>query len=110
VTEHRLGPSDDGRTVEVAAGDRLVVVLDENPGTGYTWTIDELPSRTRVVDEHYEQAAGAGIGASSRHVFVLEGVTDGRVRLRHGRPWEGEDGVTDRFEVVVWNQSGVSSV
>lgn len=110
MTEHRLGPSDAGRTLEVAAGDRLVVALEENPGTGYTWTVDELPDGARVAGEHYEQAPGAGIGASSRHVFVVDVVTGGRIRLRHGRPWEGDGGVTDRFEVFLRNQSGVSSV
>jgi predicted secreted protein len=100
VGEHRLGPQDAGRTVEVAAGDRLVLELPEIPGTGYTWEIDELPPGGRVIDEHYEQRAEAGIGGGSRHVFVVDPAAGGRLSLKHSQPWRGEEGVVDRYEVT----------
>jgi predicted secreted protein len=100
VSEQRIGPEDAGRTVELAAGDRLVLVLPENAGTGYTWQVEELPPGARVVQEHYEEREGAGIGASAGHVFVVETPSGGTLRLRQGRPWEGEEGVTERYEVT----------
>ena len=98
--EHHLGPDDAGRTVEVAAGDRLVLSLPETAGTGYTWEVEALPPGAEVVEERYEQI-GPGVGGSSRHVFVLSAPGEtGQVRLRLLRPWRGEDSVTARYEVT----------
>ncbi len=97
----RLGPEDAGRTVTVAAGDHLVLAVPENPGTGYTWQMEELPAGASVLEEHYEQPGDAGIGAQTRHVFVLDPGAGGVVRLRHGRPWLGDEGVGDRYAVTV---------
>lgn len=100
MNEHRLGPADAGATVELAAGDRLVVALPEIPGSGYTWTVEDLPAGGRVIEERYEQRPGTGVGGESRHVFVLEPKSAGTLRLRHGQPWRSEEGVIDRYEVT----------
>jgi predicted secreted protein len=98
--EHHLGPEDAGRTVEVAAGDRLVLSLPETAGTGYTWEVEALPPGAEVVEERYEQV-GPGVGGSSRHLFVLSAPGEaGRLRLRLLRPWRGEESVTERYEVT----------
>jgi predicted secreted protein len=98
--EHRLGPEDAGRTVEVAAGDRLVLSLPETAGTGYTWEVEALPPGAEVVEERYEQV-GPGVGGSSRHVFVVSAPGEtGELRLRYLRPWRGEDSVTERYELT----------
>ena len=100
VPEHHLGPEDAGRTVEVAAGDRVVLKLPETAGTGYTWQVEDLPPGAEVVEERFEQV-GPGVGGSSRHVFVLSAPGEaGKLRLRHLRPWRGEDSVIERYEVT----------
>jgi predicted secreted protein len=99
VSEHRIGPEDAGRTVEVAAGDRVRLALPETGGTGYTWEVEALPDGGRLVEEHYEHAAGSGIGGASLHVFVFEPGAGGPLRLRQLRPWLGEAGVVERYEV-----------
>lgn len=101
MTEHHLGPEDAGRTVTVAAGDRLVLSLPENASTGYTWQVDELPPGARVLEERFELPAGGAIGSSSRHVFVLEPSGEGTLRLRHARPWQPDQSVLDRYEVTL---------
>jgi predicted secreted protein len=101
VTEHRLGSSDAGRTVGVAAGDRLVVALPEIAGTGYTWTVEDLPPGSQVVEERYDHHPEHGIGGTSEHVFVLSAPeAPGRLVLRHARPWEGDEPL-ERFGVAV---------
>jgi predicted secreted protein len=98
--DHHLGPDDAGRTVEVAAGDRLVLSLPETAGTGYTWEVEALPPGAEVVEERYEQV-GPGVGGSSLHVFVLSAPGEtGELRLRYLRPWRGEDSVTERYELT----------
>ena len=98
MTEHHLGPADAGRTVDVTAGDHVVVALAEIGGTGYTWQVEELPPGARLVDERYEHA-GPGIGATAQHVFVIEPGDGGALRLRQTRPWLGDEGVIDRYAV-----------
>jgi predicted secreted protein len=100
VTEQRLGPQDAGRTIEVAAGDRLVVALPAKSGSGYVWQVEELPKGAEVLDEHYERAA-TGIGGANTQVFVLTPGEGGTLRLRHTRPWLGENGVLERYEVTI---------
>jgi predicted secreted protein len=100
VPEHRLGPDDAGRTIEVAAGDQLVLSLPETAGTGYTWQVEELPPGAEVVEERFERV-GAGTGGSSQHVFVVSPPdAPGRVRVRLLRPWAGERTVVERYEVT----------
>ena len=100
MSEVRLGPEHAGRTITVAAGDRVVLALPETAGTGYTWQVESLPTDARVLEERYEQPEGAGIGGQSQHVLVLDVASGGPVRLRHGRPWLGEEGILDRYEVT----------
>ena len=98
--EHHLGLEDAGRTVAVAAGDRLVLSLPETAGTGYTWEVEALPPGTEVVEERYEQV-GPGVGGSSRHLFVLSAPGEaGMLRLRLLRPWRGVESVTERYVVT----------
>jgi inhibitor of cysteine peptidase len=99
VSEHRLAAVDAGRTLEVAAGDRVLVALDERPGTGYTWTVEALPSGARL-EEHYEHGDG-GIGGESRHIFTIAPAGDGVLVLLHRRPWEPPESAIDRFEVTL---------
>ena len=101
MSEHRLDPADAGRTVSVAAGDRVVVALPEIGGTGYTWQVESLPPGASVLDERYEQPPGDGIGGTAQHVFVIEPGDGGELRLRQLRPWEGDAGVIERFAANV---------
>ena len=100
MPDHELGPEDAGRTVDVAAGDRLVLSLPEIAGTGYTWQVEELPPGAEVLEERFDRV-GPGVGASSHHVFVV-GAPDveGSLRLRYLRPWAGERSVANRYEVT----------
>ena len=101
MSQQRLGPEDAGRTVEVAAGGPLVVALPETGGTGYTWQVEQLPERGRVIDVRYEHRPEAGIGATSLHIFQIDPGAGGTLRVAHLRPWEGEAGVIERYEVEV---------
>ena len=99
MREVRLGPRDAGRTVAVAAGDRLVIALPETASSGYRWTVEELPRGARIVEDRYEHPSGAPLGSASLHLLVLEGAYAGVVRLRQSRSGRRED--DDRFEVSV---------
>lgn len=99
MSDHRLGPADAGRSISVAAGDRVVLELPEMGGAGYTWQVEQLPEGASVIDERYEQSQG--IGGASQHIFELDPGEGGELRLRHLRPWEGDAGVIERFAVTI---------
>lgn len=40
--------------IEARAGDRVVLMLDETPSTGYSWAVGTLPSHIRVLADSYE--------------------------------------------------------
>ncbi len=101
MSELRLGPGDAGRTVEVGPEDRLVIALPETVSSGYRWSVEELPIHARVIEDRYEHSDQAPIGSASHHVLVIQGATGGTLRLRHSRPWQGEEGVVERFELTV---------
>jgi inhibitor of cysteine peptidase len=101
VADRLLGAGDAGRSLELAPGDRLVVALPETPGSGYVWEVEELPAGGTVVEDRRDAAEGAGIGGATTRVFVLDAPGPGRVALRRLRPWEGDGGVAERFEVEV---------
>jgi predicted secreted protein len=101
VSTPRLGPEDAGRTVEVAVGVPVAVALPETGGTGYTWQVEELPDGAKVIAERYDHEPGAGIGATSLHVFEIDPGPGGQLRFVQLRPWEGEAGVLERYEVDV---------
>jgi Zn-dependent peptidase ImmA (M78 family) len=50
-----LGAHHNRQPVEVRPGDRLVLVLDEIPSSGYSWRLTELPAGFRVLaDSNYD--------------------------------------------------------
>ena len=104
--EVRLGPEDDGRTVGMRPGDRLVITLPETASSGYRWMVDQLPSGAQLLEERYESATGGPIGSPSRHVFVLQAAAPGPLRLRHARSTQDGADVVDRFEVALVPATG----
>lgn len=85
-------------SVEVAAGDMIVVSLCSNPTTGFRWG-DPVVSDSAVVEVDswvYESPASDMMGASGTEHIVLHALSAGTATVSgsYGRPWEGgEQGV-----------------
>jgi inhibitor of cysteine peptidase len=96
-----LDERDRDRTVEVPIGGVLDVRLQENPTTGYSWTVEAADGLERVGDSF--EAGGAALGAAGVRVFRFRAARPGslELRLKHWREWEGEASVTDRFEALI---------
>ena len=101
----RLSMEDAGKTVRVPAGAVVELRLDENPTTGYRWT---LPPDTccEMVEDRYEPlAGGAGAGpapgAASVRVlsFRFKGGAPAQLALELRRAWEGTEAPLARFEI-----------
>jgi predicted secreted protein len=72
---------------------RLVIELDGNRTTGYSWTYTMEPDNiAREVSSEYKDASGTAdrVGAGGVFQFAFEGIKQGAAELRfsYARPWE----------------------
>lgn len=100
-----LHASDDGTRVELRRGQGLVISLEGNPTTGYTWNAVAYDGRIlQQVGEPAFTPESDAIGAPGRQALSFEALAKGRTTLQvvYHRPWE--DGEADKVfsvEVVV---------
>ncbi len=89
MREYVLQGSAEKQAVTLAAGEELVIVLRENPTTGYRWELELVGRAVSLAESEYEPA-GRAIGGGGERCFRLTahsaGVTTVRARLR--RSWE----------------------
>jgi inhibitor of cysteine peptidase len=99
-----LSQKDSGRTVEVAVGDTIVVSLESNPTTGFSWSPVQGTPTGGVIDlvsKTYERegdAAGAGGVETWKYEAVKAGST--KLDLEYVRPFE-PDQPAGKFTVAV---------
>lgn len=83
---------DNGREVQLKKGQTLVVTLEANPTTGYSWEVaeplDEQVLR-QVGEPEFKQESEA-LGAGGVQVLRFEAVNAGQITLKlvYHRPWE----------------------
>jgi inhibitor of cysteine peptidase len=99
-----LTKEDNGKTIELKAGDKLVVYLDENPTTGYRWTVEQ--GGEGIFDppnSEFIQTPEAKTGAGGKRVFTFHALKPGKtsLKLKHWRAWQGDSSVTTHFSVEI---------
>jgi inhibitor of cysteine peptidase len=98
---------DAGREMELKKGQTLVVTLEGNPTTGYSWEVAEpLDGQVlRQVGEPEFKAESEALGAGGEQTLRFEAVNTGKMTLKlvYHRPWEkGVDPLeTYSIQVVV---------
>ena len=98
-----LTENDDGRSVEVRAGDTVRISLPENATTGYRWAIDRIDQDVIEAvgsEPHYQ---GKAVGSGGQVAFTLRAkkTGSGEIVLKNWRHFEGDASVTKRFRVRV---------
>ncbi len=71
----------------------LVISLEENPTTGYTWSYSiEPPSLLEVIDDDYMTKNKCVCGSSGIHTWKFNALKDGKVSITFikKRNWEEE--------------------
>jgi inhibitor of cysteine peptidase len=80
------------KTVTAAPGQTLVVVLDANPSTGYTWSVASAPEFLKSEGEPaFTSGAKQGeVGAGGKQTlkFTVTAAGMGDLSLSYSRPWE----------------------
>ena len=94
-----LTEADDGRTVPVKIGDRVVVTLPENATTGVRWVVPKTDDFKVLADDN--RVGGGGIGAAGVRVLTFSPTRPGKLSLRMLRrqEWESEATADASFEV-----------
>ena len=108
MAELRLGPADNGRTIEVAVGTRVVLAVPETPSTGYGWATQ--PGSSDVVEleaDAFEPPVALQPGAGGMHGFRFRARASGHAKLRLvlRRPWAPQD-IVERYEVTLQVMDG----
>ncbi|MFN7927227.1 MAG: protease inhibitor I42 family protein [Blastocatellia bacterium] len=94
-----LTQAQNGQSLQVQPGDQIVVLLAENPTTGYCWAVDKLDEQLLTLDDSAYAPAGTALGGGGERKITLTAQNAGNtsVSFKHWREWSGEDSVTDRF-------------
>jgi len=90
--EVKVGIDDNGREVQLKKGQTLIVTLEANPTTGYSWEVAEpLDEQVlRQVGEPEFKAESEALGAGGVQTLRFKAVKAGRtiLKLVYHRPWE----------------------
>jgi inhibitor of cysteine peptidase len=103
-TEVKLDAGDAGSQVELNAGQTLVVSLEGNPTTGFTWEAAELDEQVlRQVGEAEFKPDSDAIGSGGVQTLRFETVNSGQTTLDlvYRRPWEEDVEPAETFSVQV---------
>ena len=99
-----IGAADGGLVVQVAVGDELLLDLEANPSTGYSW-VDESVASAAVVavgePEFIAQSDLIGAAGIMRCRFEAVDVGTAELILAYRRPWETDVEPERWFTVTV---------
>jgi inhibitor of cysteine peptidase len=94
-----------GRTIELTTGQVVIITLEANPTTGYTWEVVEAPSGQimRQVGEIEFESESDAIGAGGVQIIKFEVVNAGQtsLTLAYHRPWETDVEPLNTFSINV---------
>jgi inhibitor of cysteine peptidase len=106
--EVAVGNAEDGQQIELRQGQILVVTLDSNPTTGYSWALAAADTATlaqvgepvyRGPDEQKTPLVGAGGSETFR--FTASAVGSTTLRLEYRRPWEKDQPAAQTYTLQV---------
>ncbi len=101
----RLSDGDSGKTANLKVGGTLIVDLEENATTGFSWAVEgAVPDVLQKAGDEQQAAADTGVvGAAGRHVFNYDAAKagSGELTLVYARPWEKGVAPAKTFTVKV---------
>lgn len=96
---------DNGREMELKKGQNLVVTLEGNPTTGYSWEVAEPLDQQvlRQVGEPEFKAESDLAGAGGEQILRFEAVNTGQTTLTlvYHRPWEKDVEPLETYSIQV---------
>ena len=103
--EVKASIGDDGREMQLKKGQTLVVTLEGNPTTGYSWEVAEpLDEQVlRQVGEAEFKAESELVGAGGVQILRFEAVNAGKTTLKlvYHHPWEKDVEPLETYSIQV---------
>jgi inhibitor of cysteine peptidase len=100
-----LTAGDNGRQVEIEAGGKIVINLEGNPSTGYTWEAKDLDTSLleQVGDPVFISTAPGLVGSGGTLTLTFKSLKAGitSLKLVYHRPWEPGVDPLDTFTITV---------
>ena len=100
-----LTADDNGRQVEVEAGGQIVINLEGNPSTGYTWEAKDLDTTMleQVGDPVFISTSPGSVGSGGILTLTFKSLKAGTASLKlvYHRPWEPGVDPLDTFTITV---------
>ena len=96
--------ADDGKTVQATVGDEIVLRLESNASTGYSWKVTKEPDPAGLSDagHEYEQPDGGVVGAAGQELFMFDAEAVGSAEIALDYVGPGTDAeVGGSFSVTV---------
>ncbi len=99
--------SNNNTTINLTTGRFLVITLEGNPTTGYTWEVEELNEQVlqQVGDiafvQDYAEPGLVGVPGKQIATFEVVGAGDATIKMVYHRPWETEVEPLDTFTLNV---------
>ena len=101
----KVTEADNNKTVTAKVGDRIFVTLDENPSTGYEWSMIAGPGLTAVSDRFVGPSPSPSplMGAGGAHTWVYKVASSGKLTLTgvYARSWEPQSKSAADFSLTV---------
>jgi inhibitor of cysteine peptidase len=104
VPDFNLTEKDSGKPIKVPVGARVNICLQENPTTGYRWSLRDFKSESLALEsDEYESAPASGIGGGGIRHFLFVAKTAGTttIILKNMRAWEPEEEAPKTFSLVI---------
>jgi inhibitor of cysteine peptidase len=86
-----LTDQDNGKDIDLAPDQTLVVKLASNPSTGYKWTVEGDPAPLKLQKQTYRKGTkSSAMGAPGMEVFQFSAGSSGiaNLKLNYHRSWE----------------------
>ena len=98
-----LTKADSGGEFKVRQGDVVTLRLDENPTTGYEWSVGDIESDVLKVEKSDYAQRTSGLGSGGQRVVTLGAQKAGseRIELALRRPWDGPGQAVERFTATI---------
>ena len=97
--------ADDGREMQLKKGQTLVITLEGNPTTGYSWEVAEPLNEQvlRQVGEPEFKSESDALGAGGVQILRFEAVNAGKFTLKlvYHRPWEKDVEPLETYSIEV---------
>jgi inhibitor of cysteine peptidase len=99
-----LTEENSGQSIDINTGQQLVISLEGNPTTGYTWEVGSMDEAVlkQIGEPEFKSSSGA-LGAGGVMILQFQAISEGDTALTlvYHRPWEQGIAPEKTFEVNV---------